>query len=677
MASLLPQLFLDSGAGLTPSDGALLYFNVVGSGTDKDTYTTAAATVANANPVVADSKGVFPPIYISGEYDWVLQNKNAVQQNTGTVSELATSTELLLSSVKPFPTLAAAVADTGLIDGDAVSLAERTTGNGGGAMWDVVLSSDVTENTYNIVQCTGVGTLSLVLRLGDKISIRQYGATGDGVTDDTGAFDSAINLYNKTIVMEDGAYLVNNIDIKSETTIEGTLLAFMYCSTASGAIFLADTTAGDVTNIRLKGFAAGVNGSLTGCAFIRQTSMTNYYSYGQFEDIETFKDFLISYDIYPIYTTWVNGRDGFQGNFKGPTHQAVSCIPADPAQAKTTNANSMYNFKSFGSDATLGAMTIQQGFNWTFYGCAWEKNLTCRAVHALGIIGLNFIGCYFESNGANEQIFCSVTTGINAQGTRTVQVRGCHVRMDLTTGVFITFGSGSRGSVTSTLFTDLSNAGVVMTNTNIEEAYDTEAVSGAHMATFAASIESRRNNIILSSSEILAGNIMPPENANTNMLPIGPSGLGSTNFSVSNFTGLTDVATVLGGAGQAVQVTISGSGNAIWFTIPALLRDFFEGKTVTWSLLGFGDVTATPTAGSTAVWEDVTPTQANTTATGTGITSNQAQLQQGTITHTIGTSLTSLHFGFVMGGLAGSKPLVFETMSLQLGEIKPDGLSLV
>ena len=80
MASLLPQLFLDSGAGLTPSDGALLYFNVVGSGTDKDTYTTAAATVANANPVVADSKGVFPPIYIAGDYDWVLQNKNDRQR---------------------------------------------------------------------------------------------------------------------------------------------------------------------------------------------------------------------------------------------------------------------------------------------------------------------------------------------------------------------------------------------------------------------------------------------------------------------------------------------------------------------------------------------------------------------------------------------------------------------
>lgn len=61
-------------------------------------------------------------------------------------------------------TLSAATADTTMKVGYAVNLAERTTGNGGGGMWDVVLASTVTPNTYNIVQCTGVDTLALVLR---------------------------------------------------------------------------------------------------------------------------------------------------------------------------------------------------------------------------------------------------------------------------------------------------------------------------------------------------------------------------------------------------------------------------------------------------------------------------------------------------------------------------------
>ena len=69
MASLMSPPYFNVGAGLTTADGAKLFFYVVGSATPKDTYTTAAATVAHANPVIADAKGVFPAIYITGDYD--------------------------------------------------------------------------------------------------------------------------------------------------------------------------------------------------------------------------------------------------------------------------------------------------------------------------------------------------------------------------------------------------------------------------------------------------------------------------------------------------------------------------------------------------------------------------------------------------------------------------------
>ena len=51
MASLLPQLYVDTGAGLKPADGAKLLFKIQGSETDKDTYTDATGATANANPV--------------------------------------------------------------------------------------------------------------------------------------------------------------------------------------------------------------------------------------------------------------------------------------------------------------------------------------------------------------------------------------------------------------------------------------------------------------------------------------------------------------------------------------------------------------------------------------------------------------------------------------------------
>ena len=41
------------------------------------------------------------------------------------------------------------------------------------------------------MQCTGVGTLSLVLRAENPITPEMFGAVGDGVTDDYGACNAA------------------------------------------------------------------------------------------------------------------------------------------------------------------------------------------------------------------------------------------------------------------------------------------------------------------------------------------------------------------------------------------------------------------------------------------------------------------------------------------------------
>jgi len=68
-------------------------------------------------------------------------------------------------NVLNFATLQDAVENTSAKVGDAANLAERTTGNGGGAMWDYVLASGVTVNPFTIVACTGVSTLALKLRV--------------------------------------------------------------------------------------------------------------------------------------------------------------------------------------------------------------------------------------------------------------------------------------------------------------------------------------------------------------------------------------------------------------------------------------------------------------------------------------------------------------------------------
>ena len=78
-------------------------------------------------------------------------------------------------SVRNYLILLSMVEDAGLLLGMAGNVVERTSGNGGGAMWDAVLESSVTVNGANIVACTGNVTLALVLRGQEPINVSQYG----------------------------------------------------------------------------------------------------------------------------------------------------------------------------------------------------------------------------------------------------------------------------------------------------------------------------------------------------------------------------------------------------------------------------------------------------------------------------------------------------------------------
>jgi hypothetical protein len=81
----MAQLFWLSGQTLvdgtgTPYAGAKANFYVTGTTTRLDTYNSAGLSVANSNPVEADSDGRFPPIYFAASrYKIVLTDANDVQ----------------------------------------------------------------------------------------------------------------------------------------------------------------------------------------------------------------------------------------------------------------------------------------------------------------------------------------------------------------------------------------------------------------------------------------------------------------------------------------------------------------------------------------------------------------------------------------------------------------------
>lgn len=78
MAYRFVQPRVDVGNGITDFGGAKLYFFDFGTTTPKTTYSDFALTVPNADPVVADSDGLFPNIYLDIQASVTLRTSNDV-----------------------------------------------------------------------------------------------------------------------------------------------------------------------------------------------------------------------------------------------------------------------------------------------------------------------------------------------------------------------------------------------------------------------------------------------------------------------------------------------------------------------------------------------------------------------------------------------------------------------
>lgn len=70
----------DVGQGLRFASGAKLYFYEPGTTIPKNTYNDVNGIFPHTNPVVADSSGTFPSIFLTGTYKVQLTDKNDSQK---------------------------------------------------------------------------------------------------------------------------------------------------------------------------------------------------------------------------------------------------------------------------------------------------------------------------------------------------------------------------------------------------------------------------------------------------------------------------------------------------------------------------------------------------------------------------------------------------------------------
>jgi len=184
--------------------------------TDAAAGTTLAKAKLDAQgfPITSGSVRFIP--FIDGYYDLFLFPTEEEADANITVNAIQFADNLnadpFSSGVdKYYDTLDLAVADIASISiGDVIILKERTSGNGGGARWDAVDATTVTENGFDIV--TGNANVSLQLMIGDVIDYLQIGGNPDGITLND-AVNSVALANGKYIYLPEGTFLLTAIPV--------------------------------------------------------------------------------------------------------------------------------------------------------------------------------------------------------------------------------------------------------------------------------------------------------------------------------------------------------------------------------------------------------------------------------------------------------------------------------
>ena len=176
------QFFDDNGV---PLAGGLLYTYAAGTTTAAATYTSVTGLSANPNPIVLDAGGRVPNevwLTTNASYKFVLQDSEAV----------------LIGTWDNIP---------GITDADALATKLANTSNI--AQGDALIGF---KQTYALGVMPGAVGKTLNDKMQDLVSVKDFGAVGDGVADDTAAIQAGIDLacqYGGCVYLPAGTYKIS------------------------------------------------------------------------------------------------------------------------------------------------------------------------------------------------------------------------------------------------------------------------------------------------------------------------------------------------------------------------------------------------------------------------------------------------------------------------------------
>lgn len=172
------QFFDNNG---DPLSGGKVYTYAAGTTTPQATYTTSAGNVAHANPIVLDSAGRVP----SGGEIWLTDSvsyKFLITNSTGTT----------------------------------IGTYDNLTGNGNGLL--PLLSASSGSSLVGFLQSGTSATARTVQdKLRETVSVKDFGAVGDGLTNDTAAVQAAATAIaaqgGGALFFPKGTYYIDNVSV--------------------------------------------------------------------------------------------------------------------------------------------------------------------------------------------------------------------------------------------------------------------------------------------------------------------------------------------------------------------------------------------------------------------------------------------------------------------------------
>ena len=214
------QFFDNNGV---PLAGGLIYTYASGTTTAQATYTTPIGNVANSNPIVLDSSGRTPQeIWLLNGYSYKFVLQTATATQIGSYDNIPNSSQNV-PLINDASSIAFEQGTSTTAGSFIVGLTYLITSIGTTSFTSIGATSN-TVGIYFTATGVGSGTGTAQLsrttqsKLQDWVSVKDFGATGNGTSDDTVAINNALAVSN-CVYFPPGTYLTSgNINIINKSS---------------------------------------------------------------------------------------------------------------------------------------------------------------------------------------------------------------------------------------------------------------------------------------------------------------------------------------------------------------------------------------------------------------------------------------------------------------------------